>query len=131
MYGDSYLMLDYRDIADRFRQVGRDGMMVVYENHDRYDRSNVVVRDGTVAVYDKRARLPEMVHIDAGATVLRRSVINALPEGPSVSLEPVLQGLVAGGRLAAYRTEQRFYEVGSLGGLAEFEALVRAGGHRG
>jgi NDP-sugar pyrophosphorylase family protein len=51
-YGDSYLLLDYRDIMRRFRQSDALGMMVVYRNEDRLEASNVVVRDGRVAAYD-------------------------------------------------------------------------------
>src|SRR3990170_3198034 len=86
-YGDSYLLLDYRQIMRRFRESDALGMMVVYRNHDRWERSNVVVRDGRVAAYDKTARLPGMVHINEGLSLLRRRVLRLIPNGEPVSQE--------------------------------------------
>src|SRR4030066_374874 len=71
-YGDSYLLLDYRDIMTRFRNSEALAMMVVYRNEDRLERSNVVVEDGRVVAYDKATRLPGMVFINEGLSVLRR-----------------------------------------------------------
>src|SRR3990172_12840536 len=57
-YGDSYLLLDYREIMRRFREGNALGMMVAYRNHDRWERSNVALREGHVSAYDKTLRLP-------------------------------------------------------------------------
>src|ERR1700739_2744568 len=66
LYGDSYLPIPYAPIADFFRQSGQSGLMTVYRNEGLYDASNVVFRDGAIVVYDKKARLPEMHHIEYG-----------------------------------------------------------------
>jgi NDP-sugar pyrophosphorylase family protein len=127
-YGDSYLMLDYRAIMNRFRELSALAMMVVYRNEDRLERSNVVVRDGFVAAYDKTARLPGMVHINQGLSLLRRRALRLIPPGIPFSQEQLFQMLVRRRELLAYETRQRFYEVGSFQGLAEFRRLVAAGG---
>jgi hypothetical protein len=103
-------------------------MMVVYRNYDRFERSNVVVRDGLVVAYDKTTRLPGMVYINEGLSVLRRRALHLIPPGVPYSQEEFYQQLIARGKLAAYETQQRFYEIGSFQGLAEFQQLISAGG---
>src|SRR3990172_1216214 len=119
-YGDSYLLLDYGTIMRSFHRSDALAMMVVYRNEDRLERSNVVVRDGLVAAYDKTMRLPGMVYVNEGLSVLRRRALNLIPPGIPFSQEQLFQMLVRRGQLLAYETEQRFYEVGSPQGLEEF-----------
>jgi NDP-sugar pyrophosphorylase family protein len=126
-YGDSYLQVDYRDVMSSFLRRGALGLMVVYRNEDRWDRSNVVVADGFVRAYDKARRLPGMVYIDYGVSVLRRDVLSRIPAGVQVDLSEVFQGLIEENQLLAYEAAVRFYEIGSWSGLREFEELVRSG----
>jgi len=127
IYGDSYLPLDYPGLMARLEATPFLAVMAVFHNRDRYDRSNVVLEGERVAVYDKARRLPGMEYIDAGATALRREAVLRIPPGQPYPLEALLQALAQEGLLGAYRTDQRFYEVGSPQGLAEFEQAVRAG----
>ncbi|MBI2914246.1 MAG: nucleotidyltransferase family protein [Chloroflexi bacterium] len=126
-YGDSYLLLDYREIMRRFRGSSALGMMVVYRNFDRLELSNVVLRDGHVAAYDKTTRLPGMVYVNEGLSVLRRRALRLVPGGEPVSQEEFYQALIARGELLAYETQQRFYEVGSLRGIAELQQAMAQG----
>jgi NDP-sugar pyrophosphorylase family protein len=126
-YGDSYLLLDYRAIMKRFRESEALAMMVVYRNEDRLERSNVVVRDGHVVAYDKRTRLPGMVHINEGLSVLRRRALRLIPPGIPFSQVQLYQLLVRRRQLLAYETAQRFFEVGSFQGLEEFRRMASLG----
>lgn len=127
MYGDSYLPVPFDDIMAVSERAGKLATMVVYRNENRYDRSNVIVDDGVVKLYDKKARLPEMVHIDAGISVLRKGALACAPSSEVFPLEELYQKLVGMGEMGAYETQQRFYEVGSPRGLDEFRTLVAAG----
>jgi NDP-sugar pyrophosphorylase family protein len=127
-YGDSYLLLDYRAIMKRFRESGALAMMTVYRNEDRLERSNVAIRDGYVTAYDKTTRLPGMVYVNEGLSVLRRRSLRLIPSGMPFSQEQFFQMLVRRRQLLAYETEQRFYEIGSFQGLEEFRRLVATGG---
>lgn len=130
MYGDSYLPLDFSNIMARFTQSNKLGMMVVYRNKNKYDTSNVILGDDLVRVYDKKVHLPEMTCIDAGVSVLRKDVLRLVPPGEPYSLEKLYQELIVQKQLQAYETRQRFYEIGSPGGLEEFEHVVASGGLR-
>ena len=126
-YGDSYLLLDYRDIMTRFRRSEALAMMVVYRNEDRLERSNVVVEDGRVIAYDKMTRLPGMVFINEGLTLLRRRSLKLIPPRIPFTQEQLFQMLARRRQLLAYETPQRFYEIGSFQGLNEFRRLAEVG----
>jgi NDP-sugar pyrophosphorylase family protein len=126
LYGDSYLPIEYRPVAEFFRRSGKLGCMTVYRNEGRYDTSNVVFRDGNVLVYDKQQRLPEMQHIDYGLSLFQATVFNAYPADKPFDLAAVMGRLVQEKQLAGYEVRERFYEIGSPAGLAELEKLLTA-----
>lgn len=127
LYGDSYLPVAYRPIAEFFRRSGKLGCMTVYRNEGRYDTSNVVFRDGQIAVYDKKARSPEMQHIDYGLSLFQAAAFEPYPAGQPFDLAEVMGRLVREKQLAGYEVRERFYEIGSPAGLAELETLLKAG----
>lgn len=125
-YGDSYLPIPYAQVWAAFERSGKPAMMVVYRNANAYDQSNVVLHDGMVQDYNKSNPAGKL-YIDAGVTVLRKEVLNLVPDDAPSSLEALFSQLVRARGLAAFETEQRFYEVGSVRGLEEFRDLVAAG----
>ena len=126
LYGDSYLPVAYRPIADFFRRSGKLGLMTVYRNEGRYDTSNVVFHDGEIAVYDKKNRPPEMRHIDYGLSLFKASVFESYSAGQAFDLAEVMGKLVREKQLAGYEIRERFYEIGSPAGLAELETLLKS-----
>ena len=126
LYGDSYLPVAYRPIADFFRRSGKLGLMTVYRNEGRYDTSNVVFHDGEIAVYDKKNRLPEMRHIDYGLSLFKASVFESYSASQAFDLAGVMGKLVREKQLAGYEIRERFYEIGSPAGLAELELLLQS-----
>ena len=126
LYGDSYLPLEYRPVAECFRKSGKLGLMTVYRNEGLYDISNVVFRNGEIAVYDKKTRLPEMQHIDYGLSLFKATVFDAYPADQSFDLAQVMGDLVRRKQLAGYEVPERFYEMGSPSGLAELEILLKS-----
>ncbi len=126
LYGDSYLPVEYRPIAEFFRHSGKLGLMTVYRNEGRYDTSNVVFHDGEIVVYDKKNRPPEMRHIDYGLSLFKASVFGSYSTGQPFDLAEVMGKLVRERQLAGYEVRERFYEIGSPAGLAELESLLQS-----
>ena len=124
LYGDSYLPIDFKPVADFFARSGRLGLMTVYRNEGRYDTSNVVFGDGEIKVYDKRQRLPEMHHIDYGLSLFKAAAFEEWPGDKPFDLADVMQRLVAQKQLAGFEVKERFYEIGSHAGLAELDQLL-------
>ena len=124
LYGDSYLPIEYRPIAEFFARSGKQGLMTVFRNEGLYDTSNVVFRDGEVVVYDKKSRLPEMRHIDYGLSLFKAEVFEGYPVGEKFDLAEVMGRLVREKQLAGYEVTERFYEIGSPAGLQELDHLL-------
>jgi NDP-sugar pyrophosphorylase family protein len=124
LYGDSYLPVDYAPIAEFFQRSGKLGCMTVFRNEGKYDTSNVVFADGEIKVYDKKAKLPEMRHIDYGLSLFKRAAFDSYPADQPFDLAEVMGKLVREKQLAGFEVRERFYEIGSPVGLAELEALL-------
>jgi len=126
-YGDSFLPFDYMaPLADLDRHPEALGSMAVYRNENRIEASNTKICGDLVMRYDKR-RVPgdDLDHIDYGAIALRRAVIDTLPPGPC-GLDEVQRKLTGSGKLRAIVARDRFFEIGSRGGLLDLEAALAA-----
>jgi len=127
LYGDSYLPIEYRPVAEFFQGTGKLGCTTVYRNEGRYDTSNVVFSDGEIKVYDKNARLPEMRHIDYGLSLFKSAAFQNYPADQPFDLAEVMGRLVREKQLAGYEVSERFYEIGSPAGLEELEKMFDGG----
>jgi NDP-sugar pyrophosphorylase family protein len=124
LYGDSYLPMEYRLVAEFFERSGKLGCMTVYRNEGKYDTSNVVFGDGEIKVYDKKAKLPEMRHIDYGLSLFKAAAFDGYSGERPFDLAEVMGKLVREKQLAGYEVKERFYEIGSPVGLQELEELL-------
>lgn len=119
MYGDTYVDVNFAEIFEAFRYSRALGLLTVFRNENRFDRSNVVFRDGRVLEYDKRVHRPDMTHIDYGLSLLRQDALTLMPAGERYDLGDLYRELVTRGSMDAFEVNCRFYEIGSLEGLAE------------
>jgi protoporphyrinogen oxidase/choline kinase len=127
LYGDSYLRVSLPAMWQRFEASGHPALMTVLRNEGRWDRSNVIYRDGQVILYDKHAAdplPPYMQFIDYGISILSRDLIEQIPPAERSDLAPLLNRLSLEGRLAGFEASERFYEIGSPQGLADFEKYI-------
>lgn len=121
LYGDTYLRIDYADVARAFRQSGLPALMTVLHNRGRWAPSNAVYAEGRVTAYDKAKPPPGAEWIDYGLLAFRALALE--PTGPS-DLSDVTRDLAAAGRLAGYPASERFYEIGTPEALAETDAFL-------
>lgn len=124
IYGDSYLSLDFDRILKFFESYDRLALMTVYRNFDRYDKSNTAIDGIMVKKYSKTDKREPMDYIDYGANIFRKEVLGLVPSGRFYSLEELFTRLVGSGQMLAYEVKERFYEIGSPSGLAEFEKYL-------
>jgi NDP-sugar pyrophosphorylase family protein len=124
LYGDAYLKIDYRAVADHFQKSAKPALMTVFRNQDAWDRSNVWFEDGKLYRYSKTERLPQMRCIDYGLTICSRPIFESYPTDEPFDLAIVFERLSERGELAGYEVHQRFYEIGSQTGLAELDRLL-------
>jgi NDP-sugar pyrophosphorylase family protein len=118
LYGDTYLRIDYADVARAFRASGLPALMTVLHNRDELAPSNAVYADRRVLAYNKASPPAGAEWIDYGLLAFHRTALEA--EGPS-DLADLTRDLAAAGRLAGYPATERFYEIGTPQALAETE----------
>jgi NDP-sugar pyrophosphorylase family protein len=126
VYGDSYLPCDYAAALRVFTGSGDLGLMTVYPNQGRWDTSNVEFADGRILAYDKVCRTPHMHHIDYGLGAFRSAAFDSLTPDQPCDLVTVYQDLLRRGRLAAWESPVRFYEIGSLEGIEDLTEFLAA-----
>ena len=122
-YGDTLLSVDHAEVARAHASSGLPALMTVLENENSLRPSNAVVDGPLVVSYGKDPPPEGARWIDYGLLAFDRDVIAS---STAPDLEPVLAKLADERRLAAYRVEERFYEIGDEAGLAETTEFVRA-----
>jgi NDP-sugar pyrophosphorylase family protein len=126
LYGDSYLPIDYSGPVRAFAAGEKPALMTLFRNENRWEPSNVWFEEDEIRRYDKEKFTPEMMHIDYGLGVLNADALSSWPDGKAFDLADVYQELIGQRKLAGFEVDRRFYEVGSPGGLAELDALLRS-----
>ncbi|MDR0360867.1 MAG: NTP transferase domain-containing protein [bacterium] len=128
LYGDSYLPVALREVERASHRCHLPALMTVMRNEERWDASNAILADGRVVLYDKsrpRNRLAEMRWIDYGLSMLTSEVVATRIEPQTVSdLGQLYHDLSIEGSLAGFEVAERFYEIGTAGGLADLEAYL-------
>jgi MurNAc alpha-1-phosphate uridylyltransferase len=128
LYGDSFLPISFARVFKCFQRSGCAALMTVMRNEGKWDRSNVVFAPPRVALYDKRAgeaSRARMTHIDYGLSVLARDLIaERVPANTVSDLADLFRRLSLTGKLAGYEVAERFYEIGSVDGIADFTRYV-------
>ena len=128
-YGDAFLPVDFLDFYRVFLKTAEPAQMSIYKNAGRGDTSNVYSESGRIVLYDKdrgNRLFARMQHIDYGLLAFRRDVIEKrIPCGEKNDLSYLLRELSKEGALASYEVQTRFYEIGSVSGLEDFQALIR------
>lgn len=125
-YGDSYLPINFQDVAKDFQRQKKPALMTVFKNSNRWDKSNVLFNNGILLEYNKHHPRVEMAYVDYGLGVMSASVLAQYPEKEPFDLADVYYQLSIVGNLAGYEVFERFYEIGSHEGLREMiERLER------
>jgi NDP-sugar pyrophosphorylase family protein len=128
LYGDSYLRCSFAAAQAAYEASTALGLMTVLRNENRWENSNVLFRDGRVIEYDKRSPRPGMRHIDYGLSVLSVQALLRSPANAAFDLADLYSELASRGELAALTVNERFYEIGSVGGIEATERYLMRGG---
>ncbi len=125
LYGDSFLTIDVRALWEASGQ-GALPVLSVFKNEDRWDASNARFEGGFVTQFEKGRDDAEdigMNYIDYGLSVMTRDVVEAhVPAGQPSDLADLCHRLAEAGDLRGFEASERFYEIGSPGGLQDLEA---------
>lgn len=124
LYGDTYLQIDYRELAGAFRRCGQPALMAVLRNDGRWERSNAAF-DGEMVRYEKGSSDPALQWVDFGVSVLSARVFELVPEAEK-DLAQIFSWLSTRGLLAGFVASNRFYEIGTPESLRETAAFLES-----
>lgn len=127
LYGDSFLPVEFAPIEQSYFSSGKQALMTVLENANRWDKSNVLFRENILLEYNKHAPRAEMTHIDYGLSIIHSGVLETYPSSQPFDLADVYHTLSLQQQLTGYEVRERFYEIGSHDGLKETEAYFSTG----
>lgn len=123
LYGDTYLRIDYADVARVWRESELPAIMTVLRNDGRWDTSNVDFQAGLVLAYDKAEPRPDMRWIDYGLGGLTVDALSTADPNER-ELARLYRQLAAEGRLCGYQATERFYEIGTPSGFKEADDFL-------
>ena len=125
-YCDNYWPMRLEPMWHTFCESAPLAMVTAYANRDGYTRNNLRVDEkGKVVAYDPGRTAPNLNGVEIGYAILSRKALEYLP-GDNVRFEHVVYPILAAdGLLDAYRTEHRYYSVGSHERLPLTEAFLK------
>jgi len=126
--GDTYLPVDYHEVEREYLRLRRKALMVVYNNEvDTGVENNIALgNDKMVVRYEREGVSPELNYVEAGAVILRKEVLDFVPESVTTSLEDAIyRPLIEQREMVAYITKQRFYDIGTPEQQQVFEEFIK------
>ena len=120
IYGDSYLPISYHDFELAFKSSDSVAMMCLFKNDSQIETSNAeLLSDGNVD-YCKGTIDFRKNYIDYGISYFKGEAFKDYQPNQPVDLAEICQTLSKNRKLAGYEVFQRYYEVGSHQGIADF-----------
>ena len=125
-YGDSFLTINHNLVADSFDANRFDALMTVCRNDNGHEMGNAIVLDGCVSLYKKGEQDARMKWIDYGLSIVQSSVLMEYVQADIPSdISSLFESLSKKGKLQAYLSDERYFEIGSESGLEEFEKYIK------
>jgi NDP-sugar pyrophosphorylase family protein len=118
LYGDSFVILDYKKAYESFKD--KDILISIYKNYNQFDRSNIIFNNQDKSIeytYNKKCE-----YIDAGVSILRKESLWKYVQ--YTDLKDVYLKASELNTVMGYEIDSRFYEIGSLTGLEDFRRYV-------
>ena len=125
LYGDSYLPIDYNAVQSVFENIDELALMSIYKNNNEFDSSNVHFEFGKVKNYSKNSKSDRFNYIDYGLSFFHKSIFEVHSLDEKFDLSDTFSALCKADQLAAFEVKQRFYEVGSAGGISDFTEYIK------
>lgn len=124
IYGDSFLLTDYKNINDTFVNLNTRCLMTVFKNSGLYEKSNIHYFDKKIINYDKNTLNINMQYIDYGLLYFNKSAFLEKDIGTSFDISSLLSYWISQGNVEGLEVYNRFYEIGSLVGMKELSEFL-------
>jgi NDP-mannose synthase len=124
MNGDVLTTLDYRQLVACHRDSGAILTIAAHRQHVAIDLGVIESADGIVTDYREKPTLD--YDVSMGIYVYEPRALEHIPAGPFQFPELVLALTAAGERVAAYRSEAEWYDVGTFAELERATCALEA-----
>lgn len=130
-FGDSIIYLDYTRLIKRSKKIRPRSAILVLSKNDSGDscfaRHNARVERGRVIEYSKKEPKKHFNSFDSGVLLCRKGVLGELPRKKIFSLEEEMYNrLSQTGRLFAYPSRKKPFDIGTPGRVKAFETYLRS-----
>jgi len=131
IYGDTFLPINYQALGQLIIKKNTIGVTSVYKNLDKIVNNNIKVDEsGYVIKYNKHQPSPDMIGVEAGASVFTKQLLEYLPteipEDQTISLEiDIYPKLIIQRQLFGYLTDIRFYDIGTFERIEIISEVLR------
>lgn len=132
LYGDNFLLLDYKDLIDFFTRSKKQGVVVSYQFKNELDRGDdyphnlCVDESGYVTRYEQKG-VQDATHAEGGVMVFKKEVVSYLGDEYSNAIgDALFPELIRRKELIAYTSENRFLDIGTPGRLKRAEAFLKS-----
>ncbi|HYB45419.1 MAG TPA: sugar phosphate nucleotidyltransferase [Nitrososphaerales archaeon] len=122
-YGDNYLRLDYGKMMALLKSSGKLGVLAVYHNRGAYGTSDVEVSEGRVTTFQKNPTR-KLEWINFGIYALRKKALDLVAPGSPCDESEFFNLMIGRRELLSYEATERFYEIGNVESLNEFETFM-------
>ena len=129
LYGDSLLQISFFEVEKFFLSQRKPALMTIFKNNDDFDKSNVEYLDGEILLYSKSNINKKMNYIDYGLSIFNKSVFKNYVKGEKFDISDLMESLSIKGELSSYKTNKRFYEIGSIKGYKELKEKFEKNGN--
>ncbi|OGI27385.1 MAG: hypothetical protein A2359_01075 [Candidatus Moranbacteria bacterium RIFOXYB1_FULL_43_19] len=124
MYGDSFLDIDWKKIAEFYARSKAEGLMTVYKNNWKLEPSRVLLDDmGYAKEYNKENPRREMKYMEYGLNILPKKIIGKVRE-KSFPISRYFDILMDKRQLISCESKKRFYEIGCREGKETFKKYI-------
>lgn len=124
IYGDSYLLIDYQEVYNYFKQFDKLGLMTAYKNYEKLEPNKIIIEDNLIREFNKEnPNQPGMLWTEYGLNIFKKEVLD-LVDKKVFPIGDYFRKLIVKKELLAYESPQRFYEIGCPKGLEETRKLI-------
>lgn len=122
-YGDSYLRADIRSLTETHLANENQATMTIFRNDGKYDSSNVQIVSSTNINYSKGAS-KDFKYIDYGLSIISAHDFSNFIRNAPWELSEYFEEISIQNELGYLTAKDRFYEIGSISGLADFRSHI-------
>ncbi len=124
--GDTFLPINYGELIKYFNRFNKIGTIAVYSNTEKMTSNNISVGVTNLVIDYGKKDSKGMTHVDAGAMVFKKNIVNFIPENKTCSLEEeIFHELINRKELMAFIVSQRFYDIGSFKELELVQRVLK------